>query len=98
MGANTITTMMRAGRFRVDDACIVLMVAATLAPFLRNADEMGTMHAEQSVIGAPMAIPLRADRNPAPRALGKRVWGKMKVSVRPAARKAKTMPMDTICK
>ena len=56
-GVKTVAAMMMAGRFSVDELCAMAIVASTPAPFRRKADEMGTIHAEQSVIGVPTINP-----------------------------------------
>ena len=94
-GANTMAAMMMAGRFSVDDPCVMASVVSTPEPRLRNAEATGTMHAEQRFIAGPTNSPfsdplIPVAERPHPLDLGNR-----KASVAPATRKAKVMPSAT---
>ena len=84
-----------AGRFSVEDPWAIPTVAAIPAPRLLNADDMGTMQAEQRVIGAPTMRPFSAPAMPRPENARLVEPGNRKASVRPAIRKAKLIPTAT---
>ena len=89
------TTITRAGKFRVDEPSTIARVDSMLAPLLRKALEIGTIHAEHKVIGVPTSSPLSAPFKPPLENSLPREEGNRKASVRPATRKAKAMPMVT---
>ena len=71
------------------------IVASTPAPRLLNADEIGTMQAEQRVMGVPTKRPRSAPLTPPVENAGTIRLGKRKTSVAPATRKAKPIPTAT---
>ena len=93
-----MAAMIRAGRFSVEEPCVIARVVSTPEPLPRNADATGTMHAEHKVHR-------RADKQPLQRSLDARRreapaagLGEQKCLGRPATRKAKAMPTDTSLK
>ena len=97
-GANTIAAMMMAGRFSVEDPCVIASVVSTPAPRRRNADATGTMHAEHRVIAGPTISPFSEPRKPEPDSPHPLDFGNRNASVAPATRNANAMPTDTSCR
>lgn len=95
IGAKTVAAMTSAGKFSVDDPWAMPIVASTPAPRRLKADEIGTMQAEQSVMGVPTKRPRSAPLTPRVENAGEIRLGKRKTSVAPATRKAKPMPTAT---
>jgi hypothetical protein len=95
IGAKTVAAMMMVGRFNVDDPWAMPIAASIPAPRCRNADEIGTMQAEQRVIGVPTTRPLNAPAIPLLENARLFELGNRKASVRPATRIAKPIPTAT---
>jgi hypothetical protein len=81
-----------AGRFRVDEPCVIARVVSMPAPRWRKALATGTMQAEQRFMAGPINSPLAEPL--IPRWYKPRLdsAGKRNTSVSPATRKAKIIP------
>ena len=95
IGANTIAAMMRAGRFSVEEPCVIARVVSTPEPRLRNAEATGTMQAEHRFMAGPTSSPFSDPLIPVPEMPQPLDLGNRKASVAPATRKAKVMPSAT---
>ena len=94
-GANTMAAMIIAGRFNVEDPCVMARVVSTPEPLLRNAEATGTIHAEQRFMAGPMSSPFSDPLTPVAEKPQPLDFGNRKASVVPATRKAKIIPNDT---
>ena len=95
MGVNTSAAITSAGMFRVEDPWVMAMAVSTGAPWRRNAEAMGTMHAEHRFMEEPTAKPRNTPFSPPPVKREPSPLGNRKTSVMPAARKAKVIPRLT---
>ena len=95
-GVNTKNTMASAGMFMVAEPCTIAIAPSTPTPFLRNAEETGTIQAEHRFMTGPVRAPLRVRLNiPPDGTSGPLPGGNSILSASPATRKAKVMPTAT---
>ena len=67
IGMKTRTAMVMAGRFIVDEPCVIATVVSMPAPRRRKAVAIGTMHAEHRFTAGPIITPLSTPLNPSSR-------------------------------
>ena len=94
-GMNTRTTIIKAGKFIVEEPWVIATVVSTDAPRLRKAVAIGTMQAEHRFITGPIIKPLKTPFTPLPSKRSRISAGKRKASVMPAITKAKVIPIHT---
>jgi hypothetical protein len=97
-GVKIKATIISAGAFNVADPCTIARVVAIDAPFPLRAREIGTIHAEQRLIGVPTIKPLNDPHSPPLLNILVPEEGNRNAPVNPATKKAKIIPGATSSK